>query len=51
MLFRSGQLFVNEANTLPGFTAISLFPRMFEATGIPIEHQVRRLVDQALAKR
>lgn len=46
-----GEPFVNELNTLPGFTSISLFPRMFEATGIPIEHQVRRLVDQALAKR
>ena len=46
-----GEPFVNEVNTLPGFTSISLFPRMFEATGIPIEHQVRRLVDQALARR
>ncbi len=46
-----GEPFVNELNTLPGFTSISLFPRLFEATGIPIEHQVRRLVDQALAKR
>ena len=46
-----GEPFVNELNTLPGFTSISLFPRMFEASGIPIEHQVRRLVDQALAAR
>ncbi len=45
-----GEVFVNELNTLPGFTSISLFPRMFEATGIPLEHQVRRLVDLALAR-
>ena len=45
-----GEPFVNELNTLPGFTSISLFPRMFEATGIRIEHQVWRLVDLALAR-
>ena len=45
-----GQPFINEVNTLPGFTPVSLFARMFDATGIPIEHQVRRLVDLALAR-
>ena len=45
-----GQLFVNEANTLPGFTAISLFPRMFEATGIPLPQLVTRLVERGLAR-
>ncbi len=44
-----GELFVNEVNTLPGFTSISLFPRMFEASGIPIKDQVTRIVDLALA--
>jgi D-alanine-D-alanine ligase len=45
-----GELFVNELNTMPGFTSISLFPRMFEASGIPIRDQVTRLVDLALAR-
>ena len=45
-----GELFVNEVNTLPGFTSISLFPRMFEASGISIGNQVRRLVELALAR-
>ncbi len=45
-----GELFVNEVNTLPGFTSISLFPRMFEATGIAIEDQVTRFVELALAR-
>ena len=45
-----GNLFVNEINTLPGFTSISLFPRMFEASGIALPDQVRRLVDLARAR-
>ena len=45
-----GELFVNEVNTLPGFTSISLFPRMFEASGIAIEDQVTRFVELALAR-
>jgi D-alanine-D-alanine ligase len=45
-----GELFVNEVNTLPGFTSISLFPRMFEASGIAIKDQVTRLVELALAR-
>ena len=49
-LGEQGELFVNELNTLPGFTSISLFPRMFEASGIPIADQVTRLVDLALAR-
>ena len=49
-LGEQGELFVNEVNTLPGFTTISLFPRMFAATGIAIDDQVRRLVELALAR-
>jgi len=45
-----GELFINELNTLPGFTSISLFPRMFEASGVAIGDQVTRLVDLALAR-
>ena len=45
-----GELFVNEVNTLPGFTSISLYPRMFEASGIALRDQVTRLVEHALAR-
>jgi D-alanine-D-alanine ligase len=45
-----GQLFVNEVNALPGFTSASLYPRMFEASGLPIREQVRHLVESALAR-
>ena len=30
----SGEIFINEINTLPGFTNISMYPKMWEATGI-----------------
>ena len=49
-LGEQGELFINEVNTLPGFTSISLFPRMFEASGIPIKEQVTQLVNLALAR-
>lgn len=49
-LSEQGELFVNEVNTLPGFTSISLFPRMFEASGVSIKDQVAHLVKLALAR-
>ena len=50
VLGAQGELFVNELNTMPGFTSISLYPRMFEASGVPIKDQVTRFVDLALAR-
>ncbi|MGH9436035.1 MAG: D-alanine--D-alanine ligase family protein, partial [Terriglobia bacterium] len=32
---KSGKLFVNEINTIPGFTSISMFPKLWEASGLP----------------
>ncbi len=43
-----GELFINEINTMPGFTSISLFPRMFEASGIGIADQVKRVIEIAI---
>ncbi len=42
---RSGRVFVNEINTLPGFTAISLYPRLWAATGLATGPLVDRLID------
>jgi D-alanine-D-alanine ligase len=39
---------VNEVNTMPGFTPISMFPRMWAATGVPYPELVDRLVASAL---
>ncbi|WP_024806533.1 D-alanine--D-alanine ligase family protein [Nocardia sp. BMG51109] len=41
---------VNEINTIPGMTAISMFPRMWEATGVDNQALVANLVETALAR-
>ena len=42
---RDGQVVFNEINTIPGFTSISMYPKLFEASGIPYG----QLIDQLLA--
>jgi len=44
---RSGELFLNEINTIPGFTSISMFPKMCEASGLPYGSLVMKLVHLA----
>jgi len=49
--FLSGdEVFVNEANTLPGFTNISMYPKLWEASGLPQSELMNVLVDHALAR-
>jgi D-alanine-D-alanine ligase len=49
--FVSGeQVFVNEANTLPGFTNISMYPKLWEASGLPQTELMDVLVGHALAR-
>lgn len=43
----SGRLLVNEINTIPGFTSISMFPKLWEASGLPYPDLVSRLVELA----
>ena len=40
----SGEVLVNEANTIPGFTAISMFPKLWEAQGISFAQLLDRLI-------
>jgi len=47
----SGRLLVNEINTIPGFTSISMFPKLWEATGLPYPDLVSRLVELALERQ
>ena len=47
----SGALYVNEVNTLPGFTAISMYPKMWEASGLPPRELVTRLIELAIERR
>ena len=44
------RIFVNEINTLPGFTSISMYPKLWEVSGMPIERLVDRLVGIALER-
>jgi D-alanine-D-alanine ligase len=43
----AGRFWVNEINTLPGFTAISMFPKLMEASGIGARELVTRLIEDA----
>ena len=43
------EIFVNEVNTIPGFTAISMYPKMWAASGVPLPRLVERLIDFAIA--
>ena len=42
--------YVNEINTLPGFTSISMYPKLWEASGLPIDRLVDRLVGIAVER-
>ena len=46
----TGQPLLNEVNTIPGFTSISMFPKLWEASGLPYEELLDRLVGLGLAR-
>ncbi len=46
----TGELFVNEINTMPGFTAISMYPKLWEATGLSYAELCDRLIELALER-
>jgi D-alanine-D-alanine ligase len=46
----TGKVFINELNTIPGFTAISMFPKMWAHDGLPMPELVHRLVELALER-
>jgi D-alanine-D-alanine ligase len=50
LLEGDSDLYLNELNTLPGFTAISMYPRLWEISGLPLSDLTDRLVDIALAR-
>ena len=45
-----GEVLLNELNTIPGFTATSVYARLFEASGIPYRELLDRLVELALER-
>ncbi|NMB02858.1 MAG: D-alanine--D-alanine ligase [Firmicutes bacterium] len=45
-----GDIFLNEINTIPGFTQISMYPKLWEQSGIPYAELLDRLIELALEK-
>ncbi|MGI9544072.1 MAG: D-alanine--D-alanine ligase family protein, partial [Cyclobacteriaceae bacterium] len=45
-----GQIFINEINTIPGFTDSSMFPSLWEASGISYTDLITRLIEMALER-
>jgi len=48
---KTGQVFLNELNTIPGFTKISMYPKLWEASGLAYPELVNRLIDLALERK
>jgi D-alanine-D-alanine ligase len=46
----TGRLYLNEINTIPGFTSISMYPKMWEHSGVPLNALVEELIQLALAR-
>lgn len=50
MARRTGEVVVNEINTIPGFTTISMYPKLWEASGLPYPALLDRLIELALER-
>lgn len=49
-LMCEGEIYLNEVNTLPGFTAISMYPKLWEHSGLPADQLADRLITLAIAR-
>ena len=47
---KTNKIIINEINTMPGFTSISMYPKMFEKSGIPYRELITRLINLSLEK-
>jgi D-alanine-D-alanine ligase len=47
---RTGQLYLSEVNTIPGFTSISMYPKLWEASGLSYPALIDRLIELALER-
>ena len=45
------RIFVNEVNTMPGFTRISMYPKLWEASGLSYKELITRLIELALERQ
>jgi D-alanine-D-alanine ligase len=46
----TGKLWINELNSIPGFTQISMYPKLWEATGIAYPELIDRLIELAIER-
>ena len=46
----TGSVVLNEINTMPGFTSISMFPKLWEASGVSARELVNRLIELGLER-
>jgi D-alanine-D-alanine ligase len=46
----TGRLYLNELNTIPGFTSISMYPKLWEASGLPYPQLIDRLIELAIER-
>ena len=46
----TGKLLINEINTIPGFVSISMYPKMWEASGLPYPKLIDRLIELAIER-
>jgi D-alanine-D-alanine ligase len=47
----TGEIYLNELNTIPGFTSISMYPKLWEASGLSYTGLVDRLIELALERK
>jgi D-alanine-D-alanine ligase len=47
---KSGELYLSELNTMPGFTSISMYPKLWEASGLGYPQLLERLIELALER-
>jgi D-alanine-D-alanine ligase len=47
----NGRLYLNEINTMPGFTSISMYPKLWEASGVKYRDLITRLIELALERK
>jgi D-alanine-D-alanine ligase len=47
----TNKVYLNELNTIPGFTKISMYPKLWEASGLPYPKLVDRLIELAMERK
>ncbi|HMU99408.1 MAG TPA: hypothetical protein PLJ37_11600, partial [Chitinophagales bacterium] len=49
-LTEDDEVIINEPNTLPGFTSVSMYPKLWETSGLPYSDLIEKLIDLAIQR-